>query len=132
MSYVLLTGGTGMLGASTLEQLLRNGHKVNAVIRSFARSKAILTQRYASETQSGQLTFTEIPDMTVAGVFDEAANGDLAIIHIATPLERQNFLETIIKPAPVVNSNVFSAASKSRTVKRVIITGSIVATMRVP
>jgi NADPH-dependent methylglyoxal reductase len=121
-----------MLGANVLKQLLRDGHSVNAVIRSFAKSKAKLVQQYASETQSGQLTFTEIPDMTVAGVFDEPANGPDAIIHVATPLERQNFLETIIKPTSIVNFNVFSAASKSPTVKRVIVTGSIVTTLKLP
>jgi NADPH-dependent methylglyoxal reductase len=132
MASILLTGATGMLGAVILEQLIRDGHKVNAVVRSLAKSQDAISQTYPSAVKSGQLTFTEIPDMTVPGSFDNAVQNTSEFIHAATPLGDDNFLETVIKPASQITFNVLSRAAKSKTVRRVIITGSIVATFKVP
>jgi NADPH-dependent methylglyoxal reductase len=132
MSYILLTGATGNLGAVILEQLLNAGQSVNAVVRSFARSKEPLSKQYENASQSGQLTFTEITDMRVAHAFDESAKNAKAIIHAATPLNDRDFLETIIKPVSDITKNLLDAASNSLSVKRVIITGSIVSTVQLP
>lgn len=123
---VLLTGATGSLGAATLDQLLANGNPVIAVLRSFKNAKSFFEEKYAKETAAGTLRFVEIPDMTVPLAFHEVAKGVSAIIHIATPLANDNFLEKIIKPVELITDNVLSAAAASPTVKRVIITGSIV------
>jgi len=132
MSYILLTGATGNLGSVILEQLLNEGHNVNAVIRSFAKNKSTLSKQYEKAVESGSLTFSEIPDMAVPGAFHEAAKKASAIIHAATPLNYDNFMETMIKPASLITKNVLDAAAASPTVKRVIKTGSIVATLKVP
>jgi NADPH-dependent methylglyoxal reductase len=132
MSYVLLTGATGNLGAVILEQLLSAGQNVNAVVRSLAKSKGPLSEQYESEVESGQLTFTEIPDMTIENVFNESAKNASGIIHAATPLANKDFLEAMIKPVSKITRNVLDAAKASPNVKRVIITGSIVATLQLP
>lgn len=124
---ILFTGATGSLGAVILEQLLANGNLVTAVLRSFASSKSYLEEKYAKQVATSQLRFVEIPDMTVPGVFHAAAKGASAIIHVATPLANKNFLEAMIKPADQIIDNVLRAATASSTVKRVIVTGSIVA-----
>ncbi|KAF2667109.1 NAD(P)-binding protein, partial [Microthyrium microscopicum] len=132
MSYILLTGATGNLGAVILEQLMKSDQKVKAVVRSFAKSKETVATQYESASNSGQLTFTEIPDMAVPGAFDEALRNASSLIHVATPLEDHDFLETMIKPASVITKNILNSAAKSPTLKRVIITGSIVATLKLP
>jgi len=132
MAYVLLTGATGNLGSVILEQLLPAGHKVNAVIRSFAKAKSSLTKQYQSAVDSGQLIFTEIPDMAAPDVFHEPARGASAIFHAATPLEYDDFLETVIKPISLITKNVLNAAAAAPNVKRLIVTGSIVSTIKVP
>jgi nucleoside-diphosphate-sugar epimerase len=121
-----------MLGAVVLEQLIREGHKVNAVVRSAAKSQDAISQMYPAAVKSGQLTFTEIPDMAIPGIFDKALENATEFIHVATPLGTDNFLETVIKPASLVNFNALQGAAKSKTVRRVIITGSVVATLKVP
>ncbi len=132
LQSVLLTGATGNVGAILLEQLLEGGISVNAVLRSFEKSKEFLEQRYPKEVTTGKLRFTEILDMSVAGVFDAPAKDASAIIHVATPLADSDFKKTMIEPAWRINENILDAASKSSMVKRVIITGSIVAVMRLP
>jgi NADPH-dependent methylglyoxal reductase len=132
MSYILLTGATGMLGAVILEQLLQDGHNVNAVVRSLVKSKGPISGRHGSAVQSGQLIFSEISDMTVPECFDNISQGASVIIHAVTPLGRHDFLETVIKPASLITFNILSAAAKSTTVKRLIITGSLVSTVKFP
>jgi nucleoside-diphosphate-sugar epimerase len=124
---VLLTGATGSLGAVILERLLANGNPVTAVLRSFQNSKAYLEERHDKDVSAGKLLFVEIPDMAVPDAFHAATNGVSAIIHVATPLAKDNFLEAMIKPADLIIDNVLNAASASLTVKRVIVTGSLVA-----
>jgi len=129
---VVLTGASGSLGAVILSQLLAQKHNVNAVLRSFTKSRAFLEDKYAAAVRDGQLTFTEIPDMTVAHVFDDVASTASAFLHVATPVDYSDFENSVIKPAFKITDNVLRAAAASATLKRVVITGSVVATMRVP
>jgi NADPH-dependent methylglyoxal reductase len=125
---VLLTGATGSLGSVILEQLLDNGYLVTAVLRSFQRSKSYLEHKYDKEVADHKLQFVEIPDMTVSNAFQGATQGVAAIIHVATPLAKDNFVEAMIKPGNLIIDNILRAATHSTTIKRVIVTGSIVET----
>lgn len=130
---VLLTGGTGSLGASTLVQLMADPEiNVIAVLRSLSKSEAFLRTKYAAQVSSGRLSFVEISDMTTPNSFDEAASNANAIIHIATPVAYTDLLERMIKPSWPIVHNVLTAAEKSARVKRVIVTGSMVSTMKIP
>src|ERR1700761_8804071 len=130
---VLLTGATGSLGATTLAHLLADPNiAVIAVLRSLAKSEAFLRLKYASQVSSGRLSFVEAADMTAPNVFDEPASRADAIIHIATPLAYDNLMEKLVKPSWEIVHNVLSAAEKSDRVKRVIVTGSLVAAVQIP
>ncbi|KAI1611688.1 hypothetical protein EDD36DRAFT_420636 [Exophiala viscosa] len=110
-STILLTGATGLVGATTLFQLMtQTNHTISA----------------------RRLSFLEIPDMTRPGVFDHAAAQSDAIIHIATPLAYDDVIEKMVKPSWTIVHNVLLAAEKSSRTKRVIVTGSMVATFRLP
>ncbi|KAM3070404.1 hypothetical protein ACMFMG_010231 [Clarireedia jacksonii] len=126
---ILLTGATGSLGASVLEQLLAADYKVYTVLRSSKKSQKFLEKKYPQHIDNNTLEFIEIPDMTVPGVFDEGASKATYIIHVATPLSYSNFQEEMITPASIVDHNILTAAHKSTTVKRVVITGSVVSIM---
>ncbi|OBT40169.1 hypothetical protein VE00_08808 [Pseudogymnoascus sp. WSF 3629] len=132
LNSVLLTGGTGSLGASVLAQLLSTGHSVTAVVRSLKKSAPFLTRQYASQVDSGKLKLVEIPDMTVPHAFDDLVKTVDAIVHVATPLSDSDFQRTIIDATLAINDNIFAASLKAPSVKRIIITGSIVATMALP
>ena len=126
LESVLLTGATGNVGAVLLEQLLDNGITIHVVLRSFAKSKEFLEQKYDGEAAAGKLYFIEIQNMASEGVFDKPAKAVSAIIHVATPLSTSDFMETMIKPAWSICENILEAANQSAIVKRVIITSSIV------
>jgi NADPH-dependent methylglyoxal reductase len=121
---VLLTGATGNVGAVTLEHLLRLNHTVHLILRR-ASSIPHFKSKYATAFDSGHILFTVVPDMTVPGVFDEAAATATAIFHIATPIASENFVKTMVEPTWKIDHNILEAAKKSKSVKRVVICGTI-------
>ena len=131
LSRILLTGGTGSLGAHVLQQLLAQDNvTVTVVVRSLAKSQGFLERKYPSQVSNGLLNLLEIPDMTVPHVFDAAARSVDAIVHIATPLAYSGDLKKlVIDPTWTIDHNILTAAKQAPTVKRVIITGSIVSTL---
>lgn len=129
---VLLTGGTGSVGAFVLDQLLSNGNDVTAVVRSLKKSSSFISQKYASQVESGTLKLAEVSDMTAPGAFDKHAKTVDAVIHVATPLSDSDFQRSMIDPTWIIDENILTAAAKAPSVKRVIITGSIVSTMKLP
>jgi hypothetical protein len=70
--------------------------------------------------------------MTVPHAFDDLVKTVDAIVHVATPLSDSDFQRTIIDATSAINDNIFAASLKAPSVKRIIITGSIVATMALP
>ena len=129
---IALTGASGSLGAVVLEHLINDGYTVNAVLRSLAKSRSFLEQKYPIAVSSGQLRFAEIADMTAPGSFDSVLASADRFIHVATPLSNDDFEDKLFKPATALMNNVLFAAKRSPTLKRIVITGSIVATLRVP
>ena len=129
---IVLTGATSSVGSATLERLLAAGKTVNAVIRSVAKSQALLEARYEDYVKSGSLFFTEIPDMCVPQVFDGIAKSATFIMHIATPLAYCDLLKSVIEPAWTILKSVLEAAANSGSVKRVVITGTLASVLKIP
>jgi nucleoside-diphosphate-sugar epimerase len=123
---ILITGATGHLGFATLIEALSRGYKVRAAVRSEAKFNVIAsapsTQPYAS-----QLTSVVVPDITTPGAFDDAVKDVKYIVHLASPLilpNAKDFDAEIIQPAIRGTVGILESATKSPSVKRVVITSS--------
>lgn len=128
---IILTGASGHVGSAVLEHLLASGHSVIAVLRSFAKTKLSFEAQYPQEVSSGALSFVEIPDLAAQDAFHNIATGPSILIHVATPVERANFEESLIIPTEVITKSILEAAESSPTLRRVIITGSLTAVMNI-
>ncbi|KAL7924476.1 hypothetical protein ACQKWADRAFT_286806 [Trichoderma austrokoningii] len=126
---VLLTGGTGMIGFRVLTLLLEAGYKVRAAVRNQAGFDKISRLKpvapYASE-----LTSVIVPDITVAGAYDEAVKGVEYIVHVASPLASNtpagvDYESYLIQPAIRGTVGILESAAKTTGIKRIVITGSI-------
>lgn len=131
---VLITGATGHVGSCTLLHLLENGHHVRAAVRSEAKRDSVLARPQIQALNPGpRLEFVIVPDITVPGAYDIAAEGCTHIIHIASPLATGDSVppekhdEFFIRPAVQGTINLLEAAQFAGTVRRVVITSSIVA-----
>lgn len=128
---VLVTGGTGYLASWIVKQLLDQGFHVNTTVRNKAnQQKYYHLLDMASESQ-GQLSIYEA-DLLLDHSFQEAMNDCELVIHTASPFKIsgiKNADKELVQPALQGTRNVLFSANDSKSVKRVVLTSSIVAMM---
>ena len=86
MARVLVTGGTGFIGAHCLVQLLAAGHETRATVRDLAREsdvRAMLRQGGAEEPGARLTVFRA--DLTTDAGWAEAVAGCDYVLHVASP-----------------------------------------------
>jgi nucleoside-diphosphate-sugar epimerase len=119
-STVFVTGATGFIGAHVALAALKAGHNVKLSVR---REGQIESLRRALETFADKLEFAVVPDYTTTGAFDEALKGTDYVIHVASPLPKPN--EDLLTPALKGTTSILESASKTSTIKRIVITASV-------
>ncbi|KAK6366217.1 hypothetical protein LTS17_010723 [Exophiala oligosperma] len=120
---ILLTGGTGHVGYSTLIEALSKGYNVRAAVRSEAKAAEIR----ASKSTKPYL----VPNIEENGAFDEAVRGVDYIVHIASPLGKSglDFDTGIVQPAIRGTLSILHSALQESSIKKVVITSSVVAVL---
>jgi nucleoside-diphosphate-sugar epimerase len=134
-NLVLITGATGHVGFRTLLDLLQDGYLVRAAVRNESKKQAILTNPAfkSLKVPSNNLSFVVVPDLTSEAAYDEAVKNVDYVIHIASPITRggefttEEYQDYFIKPAVNGTLGMLKSASKSTSIKRVVITSSVVA-----
>jgi len=128
MKTILVTGGTGYIGSWIVKYLLEKGNSVRVTVRDKSKSSRYEHLVTLAQNTSGNLEIWSA-NLTQEGSFDEAAKGADAIIHVASPftLRFKDAQRDLIEPALKGTQNVLNAASKSGTVKRVVLTSSVAA-----
>ncbi|KAG6356020.1 hypothetical protein INS49_015405 [Diaporthe citri] len=136
-NLVLITGATGHVGFRTLVHALRTDLTVRVAVRSEAKASQLLRRLSLKITskQRQRLTYTIVSDITADGAYDDAMNDVTHVIHVASPLVtgsqqppiESKLAEDFIGPAVRGTRNLLEAAESCGTVRRVVITSSIVA-----
>ena len=126
MSTTLVTGGTGYIGSWVVKQLLETGHTVRITARDINKTSKYSHLTDIANASSGSLEIWEA-DLMEEGSFDDAAKGCDGIIHVASPfiLKVEDAQRDLVNPAVKGTKNVLAAASKSGTVKKVVLTSSV-------
>lgn len=129
MARVLVTGGTGFIGAHALLQLLAAGHDTHATLRNPAREgelRAMLRQGGVGEVGDRLKIFSA--DLTKDAGWAEAAAGCDYVLHIASPFPSTvpKDENELIAPARDGTLRVLRAA-RDAGVKRVVLTSSFAA-----
>jgi dihydroflavonol-4-reductase len=129
MARVLVTGGTGFVGAHCLIQLLAAGHEARATVRDLAREgelRAMLRRGGAGDV-GGRLTVFRA-DLNADAGWAEAAAGCDYVRHVASPFPSAvpKDENELIVPARDGALRVLRAA-RDAGVKRVVLTSSFAA-----
>jgi nucleoside-diphosphate-sugar epimerase len=129
MSTTFVTGGTGFVGATVIDQLLARKHRVIAAVRSNSSGENLLAVH--PEWDKSQITLVETPDFSAPGTFDTVFEKHPEInyiVHIAAPLmpENADFVEDFEKPGIQGSVAILEAGKKYlKKLKAVAVTGSI-------
>ncbi|MDW7774047.1 MAG: aldehyde reductase [Desulfobulbaceae bacterium] len=128
-SPVLVTGGSGYLASWIIKMLLEDGINVHAAVRDPADSKKVDHLIALAREYAGDLKLFKA-DLLAAGSYDEPMRECELVIHTASPFfikAIKNPEEELIRPAWEGTRNVLESAKRGPTVKRVVLTSSVVA-----
>jgi nucleoside-diphosphate-sugar epimerase len=125
---VLVTGGSGFVGAHCILQLLDAGYQVRTTVRSLGREADVrgMLEKGGAE-RSAALAFTEA-DLTSDSGWPDAVAGCDFVLHVASPFPRgvPEHEDELIVPAREGALRVLRAARQAG-VKRVVLTSSFAA-----
>lgn len=119
-SLILVTGATGFIGANVVFEALKAGYKVRGTSRS--KSSAAKLEEKLGDT--ADYSTAVVPDVTVAGAWDEAVKNVDAIIHLATDTSFEHDPNKIIPATEEQTRNILRSAAKTSSVKRFVLTSS--------
>ena len=81
---VLVTGGSGFLGAWCVIELLRRGYRVRTTVRDLAREPEVRALVGGEVDRDDRLSFTQA-DLGADAGWAEAAEGCEYVLHVASP-----------------------------------------------
>ncbi|HUX21068.1 MAG TPA: aldehyde reductase [Spirochaetia bacterium] len=125
---VLVTGGSGFIGARSILQLLEKGYRVRTTIRSLSRESEVRAMLSEGGAKSDAPLELVAADLTSDEGWADAAKGCSYVLHIASPfpLGVPKDENELIVPAREGALRVLRAA-RDAGVKRVVLTSSFAA-----
>ena len=126
---VLVTGANGYVASWLVKYLLEDGFIVRATVRDKSNQKKVGHLLKLEQAHPGKLTFHNA-DLFDSGAFDEAMTGCELVFHTASPFIVRGLKDPqkeLIEPALQGTHNVLESANKTESVKRVVLTSSVVA-----
>lgn len=128
-STVLVTGGSGYLGSWVVKVFLEEGWRVRATVRDTGRTDRVSHLTRLGEESAGELELYEA-DLLEQGAFDAAASDAQLVVHTASPFALDATGDPwadLLRPAIEGTRNVLTAARRSASVQKVVLTSSVVA-----
>lgn len=125
---VLVTGGTGFVGAHCILQLLEAGYQVRTTVRSLAREAEVRAMLRVGGVDAGDRLSFAAADLTKDAGWAEAVAGCAYVLHVASPFPpvTPQHEDELIIPAREGALRVLRAA-RDAGVKRVVLTSSFAA-----
>jgi len=125
---VLVTGGSGFIGAHCILQLLEQGYRVRTTVRALSREADMRAMLRQGGAEPGEALGVVAADLTAGSGWAEAAAGCDYVLHVASPFPPAlpKHEDDLIVPAREGALRVLRAA-RDAGVKRVVMTSSFAA-----
>jgi nucleoside-diphosphate-sugar epimerase len=123
-----VTGASGYIASWIVSELLDLGYTVRGTVRDRTREDKVAHLKDLDANKPGRLDLVEA-DLLKPGSFDAAAEGCTVIYHCASPFligKVKDPQRQLVDPAVQGTRTVLEAASRSASVRRVVLTASVV------
>lgn len=130
-TMVLVTGGSGFVGAHCILALLERGYRVRTTVRSAARESTVRDQLRTGGAERAAIDGVEfaVADLESDAGWDAAVAGATYVLHVASPFPAAapKHEDELIVPAREGALRVLRAARADGGVRRVVLTSSFAA-----
>lgn len=126
---VLVTGGSGYVASWIVRYLLEDGRTVRTTVRNPGKASGLEHLHALAQAHPGRLSLHQA-DLLDEGSFAEAMDGCELVIHTASPFligKIRDADEQLVRPALEGTRNVLNSVNATPSVKRVVLTSSVVA-----
>ena len=126
---VLVTGGSGYVASWLVRYLLEDGRTVRATVRDPKKKKGLEHLHALAEAHPGRLTLHRA-ELLEPGSYTEAMAGCELVVHTASPFligKVRDPQKQLVAPALEGTRNVLNSVNETASVKRVVLTSSVVA-----
>lgn len=126
---VLVTGATGYVASWIVRYLLEDGRTVRGAVRNPDKTSGMEHLQALAREHPGRLTLHKA-DLLDQGSYAEAMEGCELVIHTASPFllgRVRDPEEQLVRPALDGTRNVLGSVDATPSVKRVVLTSSVVA-----
>ncbi|MCF8302191.1 MAG: aldehyde reductase [Bacteroidales bacterium] len=126
---VLVTGGTGYIASWVVKYLLEDGLNVRTTVRDKSNKDKYQHLLDIADSGKGNLEVFEA-DLLNENDFKAPVEGCELVIHMASPFKIAGIKDAekdLVEPAKKGTQHVLNAANSSETIKRVVLTSSVVA-----
>ncbi|TXI81463.1 MAG: NAD-dependent epimerase/dehydratase family protein, partial [Cupriavidus sp.] len=126
---VLVTGASGYIASWIVKYLLEAGHTVHGAVRDPGKKTGLEHLQKLSQEHPGRLKLFKA-DLLAPRSYDTAMEGCEVVMHTASPFVISGFRdanEALVRPALEGTRNVLESANRIGSVKRVVLTSSVVA-----
>jgi len=124
---ICVTGASGFIASYVIRELLDNGYTMRATVRALTKGNKY--EYLTSLPGAAERLELVQAELLTEGSYDEAIAGCEYIIHTASPyvLDVTDPQKDLVDPALKGTLNVLQACAKSGSVKKVVLTSSVVA-----
>ncbi|EDY86948.1 dihydrokaempferol 4-reductase [gamma proteobacterium HTCC5015] len=125
---VLVTGANGYIASWLVKKLLEEGLTVHGTVRDPNNTGKVGHLHKIADKSSGTLKLFAA-DLLKEGAFDEAIQGCELVFHTASPFVVRGIkdpMAELVEPAKLGTRNVLEAANRCDSVKRIVLTSSVV------
>lgn len=125
---VLVTGGNGYIASWIVKYLLEDGVDVHATVRNPKDEAKVGHLKRIAADAPGKLKLFKA-DLLEEGAFDKAMEGCELVLHTASPFVIMGITDPqreLVDPAVNGTTNVLDAARRIDSVRRVVLTSSVV------